>query len=194
MSLSGPTVIDRLRRRRGRLHSLRRLVALDPDQLDALVQVARWVGKEHVVPMRSSTISEEALISPLASLRFTDHLVIERLATIGPFCAVWGGYEATTRIGAGALLAPGVVVVAGNHEVDGPGWIRDLGFDEHDATIGEGAWIGANATVVGCSVGTGAVVAANAVVVDDVPERAVVAGAPARVLRQRHDGADGPGG
>lgn len=178
-------MLESLRGRRGRLFSWRRLASLDADELDALVQVARWVGREHVAARRVRGISPDATISPLASLRFTEHVSVGPLATIGPYCAVWGGYEATTTIGAGALLAPGVVVVAGNHRIDGEGWVRDLGFDEHDVSVGDGAWVGANATIVGCHVGAGAVVAANSVVLADVPDRTVVAGAPAQVVRVR---------
>jgi|GEM_PF-3840529 acetyltransferase-like isoleucine patch superfamily enzyme len=177
---------DRLRARRGRLWSIQRLARLDADQLEALVAVARVVGREHVGIRRTAAgISDDALISPLASLRFGDRLVIGPKVTIGPYCAVWGGFEATTTLEAGAILAPGAVVVAGNHRTDGDGWVRDLGFDEHDATVGEGSWIGANATIVGCRVGAGAVVAANAVVIEDVPDGAIAAGAPARVVRMR---------
>lgn len=51
------------------------------------------------------------------------------------------------------------------------------------AVIGDGAAIGANATVLpGVRVGAQALVGAGAVVVDDVPERAVVVGNPARVV------------
>lgn len=179
------SLLDRLRGRSGRLWSLQRLARLDADQLSALVAVARVVGREHVAPQRQPGISSSSVISPLSSLRFADRLEVGPKAAIGPYCAVWGGFEAWTRIEAGAILGPGAVVVAGNHVVDGPGWVRELGFEEHDATIGEGAWIGANATVVGCTVGAGAVVAANSVVIDDVPPGAIVAGAPARVVRMR---------
>lgn len=183
--------LDRFRSRRGRLWSIQRLARLDADQLEALVALARVVGREHVGVRRTSPrISAEALISPLASLRFGERLVIGPRVAIGPYCAVWGGLECTTTIEPGALLAPGSVVVAGNHRVDGEGWIRDLGFEEHDATVGAGAWIGANATVVGCRVGTGAVVAAGAVVLDDIPDGAVAAGAPARVVRMRRFGCE----
>lgn len=52
--------------------------------------------------------------------------------------------------------------------------------------IGEGSWIGASATVVdGVSVGKGCVVGAGSVVIDDLPDYAVAAGVPARVLRFR---------
>jgi len=51
------------------------------------------------------------------------------------------------------------------------------------ATIGEGAKIGANATLLpGVCVGAGALVGAGSVVVKDVPAHAVVVGNPARVI------------
>ena len=50
--------------------------------------------------------------------------------------------------------------------------------------IQKGAWIGAGATVLpGVSVGKYAIVAAAAVVTKDVPDYAVVAGAPAKVIK-----------
>ena len=51
--------------------------------------------------------------------------------------------------------------------------------------------MGANAVVLeGVHVGRGAVVAAGAVVIEDVPENAVVAGVPARVIKQRDERTD----
>ena len=51
--------------------------------------------------------------------------------------------------------------------------------------------IGANAVVLeGVHVGRGAVVAAGAVVVEDVPDNTVVAGVPARLIKQRDDKTD----
>jgi phosphonate metabolism protein (transferase hexapeptide repeat family) len=53
-------------------------------------------------------------------------------------------------------------------------------------TIGHDVWIGHGAIVLaGRSVGTGAVIAAGAVVTKDVGPYAIVAGNPARVIRQR---------
>lgn len=51
--------------------------------------------------------------------------------------------------------------------------------------VGDDVWIGASATITrGVTIGDGAVVAAGAVVVRDVPPRTVVAGVPARVVRE----------
>ncbi len=52
--------------------------------------------------------------------------------------------------------------------------------------IGRGAAIGSNATILGnVTIGVNAIVGAGSVVTHDVPENAIVAGNPARVLRLR---------
>jgi acetyltransferase-like isoleucine patch superfamily enzyme len=56
-------------------------------------------------------------------------------------------------------------------------------------TIGFGADIGMNASVLpGVRIGAHAIVGAGAVVTHDVPEYAVVAGVPARIIRDRREG------
>lgn len=51
--------------------------------------------------------------------------------------------------------------------------------------IGQNVWIGSRATILkGVKVGSGAVVATGAVVTKDVPEKSLVGGIPARVIRE----------
>lgn len=51
--------------------------------------------------------------------------------------------------------------------------------------IGRNVWIGDKATILpGVTIGDGAVIAANAVVSKDVPAYAVVAGIPAKIIKQ----------
>lgn len=53
-------------------------------------------------------------------------------------------------------------------------------------SVGDGAWIGFGVTVLqGVSIGEGAVIAAGSVVVYDIPDNAIAAGAPAKVLKFR---------
>ena len=57
-------------------------------------------------------------------------------------------------------------------------------------TFGHDVWIGNNVVVrTGVSVGTGAVIGANSIVTKDVPPYTIVAGNPARRIRQRFDDA-----
>ena len=57
-------------------------------------------------------------------------------------------------------------------------------------TIGNNVWIGDGAIILpGTTIGDGAVIAANAVVKGDIPAASIVAGVPARIVKQYRDGA-----
>lgn len=54
--------------------------------------------------------------------------------------------------------------------------------------IGNDVWLGRNVIVCnGANIGNGVIAAAGAVIVDDVPDYAVVAGVPARIIRYRYN-------
>lgn len=90
-------------------------------------------------------------------------------------------------IGRSVLLARNVYVSDHSHAfADGDRAILDQGIERLAAVeICDGAWLGQNTVVMpGVRIGAGAVVGANSVVTTDVLDRTVVAGAPARVLRE----------
>lgn len=53
-----------------------------------------------------------------------------------------------------------------------------------EVVIGDGAWIGENVCIIAASIGRNSVVGANSVVTKDVPEYSVVAGNPAKIIKQ----------
>jgi len=60
-----------------------------------------------------------------------------------------------------------------------------------DTVVGHDVWVGAEALILpGVTIGHGAVIGTRAVVSRDVPDYAVVAGNPARIVRRRYDAAN----
>lgn len=106
---------------------------------------------------------------------------------IGSNCRV--ASQTGITIGESTLIAAYAYIGPGNHQ---------LPDDENDAPliskemeqrggvkIGKNVWIGARATILdGVTIGDGAIVGAHSLVREDVPENTIVAGVPARVIRE----------
>lgn len=98
-------------------------------------------------------------------------------------------------IGNEVMIGPGVTIVTGDHRIDLIGrYMRSVGDDEKlpdndkDVVIEDDVWIGCNVTILkGCHIGKGSVIAAGAVCINDIPNYAIVAGVPAKVVRFRFD-------
>lgn len=88
-------------------------------------------------------------------------------------------------VGEWGMLAHGVAVLTGTHDVAALGAARQVAVPPsgRDVVIGTGAWLATNVTVIGpCTIGEHAVVAAGSVVRTDIPAYAIAAGVPARVV------------
>ena len=89
-------------------------------------------------------------------------------------------------IGNHVNLAQGITVTALNHNFAEKGLrIDEQGVSTTPVTIGDDIWIGANAVILpGVTIGNHSVVAAGAVVTKDVPPHTLVAGVPAKTIKE----------
>lgn len=89
-------------------------------------------------------------------------------------------------IGSHVNLAQGITVTALNHNFeDSDRRIDEQGVSTNPVTIEDDIWIGANAVILpGITIGQHSVVAAGAVVTKDVPPHSLVAGVPAKIIKQ----------
>jgi acetyltransferase-like isoleucine patch superfamily enzyme len=92
-------------------------------------------------------------------------------------------------IGRECILADRVMLIDFDHgvvEVDRP--IRLQGIYKRDVHVGHNVWMGYGACVLrGVRIGDNSIVGTSSVVTSEVPENAVVAGAPARLIRMREE-------
>ena len=111
---------------------------------------------------------------------------------IGQDCALHCGGGIT--LGRNCGMGPKSMILTSTHDdVAFPAPIIDGTLRFGPVSIGDGADIGLGAIILpGVRIGAGVMVGAGAVVTRDVPDGAIVAGVPARVLRMR-PGAPPPG-
>ena len=84
-------------------------------------------------------------------------------------------------IGDNALIGHNVVMATLNHEENPESRANLIAAP---IRIGNKVWIGSNATILpGVTIGDGAIIAAGAVVTKDVEEESIVAGVPAKFIR-----------
>lgn len=99
-------------------------------------------------------------------------------------------YE-SVEIGSDCLIAPGCHITDVNHGIAPETLIREQPLDSKPVRIGDDVWAGAGCSILpGATICDGAVVGARSVVTRDVPKGAIVAGAPAKIIRYRMQGVD----
>jgi len=135
----------------------------------ARVRFGRWVWIGHGTKIRCHE----------GEVRIGDKTVLGQECTISAYQHV--------SIGEQCIVADRVMMIDFDHnvaEVERP--IRLQGIYKRDVHVGNNVWIGYGAQILrGVTVGDNAIIGASAVVTKDVPANAVVAGAPARVVRMR---------
>jgi acetyltransferase-like isoleucine patch superfamily enzyme len=123
---------------------------------------------------------------------YIDHYVYIKfpwLVEIGDTVSINRGVEiysdyfssSIVKIGSGVRIAPNVKIHASGHELDSGEYLHTGG----NIIIEDNVWIGAGAYILqGVVIGEGAVIAAGSVVTANVSSHVVVAGVPAKVIRE----------
>ena len=115
-------------------------------------------------------------------LKCPENLSIGRNVAIGPGCTI--GCYAEVKIDDFVRISKGATIESAGLDLVGELPYRHVG---KPISIGRGAWLGARCMILGgVTIGEGAVIGAGAVIAKDVPEGAIVVGAPVRVLMNKN--------
>jgi acetyltransferase-like isoleucine patch superfamily enzyme len=120
---------------------------------------------------------------------FGGYLIIGDETWIHPRCQI-NAYKAPIEIGCGVDIAPNCALYSYDHGFAPDKTIRQQPLQtKGKITIDDHAWLGVGVIVLsGVCIGKGAVIGAGALVTKDIPENAIAAGKPARVLKLRSNG------
>lgn len=103
---------------------------------------------------------------------------------VGTNCII----QSNTFIGNNVIMGPCVKIYTTNHiyeSLDIP--VQYQGLTREKVVIGNDVWLGANVVILpSVTIGNHVVVAAGAIVTKDIPDFAIVAGVPAKVIKYRN--------
>ncbi|MDE7380675.1 MAG: sugar O-acetyltransferase [Muribaculaceae bacterium] len=92
--------------------------------------------------------------------------------------------EAEVRIGDYCFIGPNVSIYTACHPLDSENRNKALEWAE-PVTIGNNVWIGGNTVILpGVTIGNNVVVGAGSVVTKSIPDNVVIAGNPAKIIKQ----------
>jgi acetyltransferase-like isoleucine patch superfamily enzyme len=133
------------------------------------------------------TLNEDVTICRFSVIQsLTGNIRIGKRTCIGDFCNLFG-FQGGLEIGDDVLVASGCHINPSDHGIEDPKLpISIQPISSKGIKIANGVWIGTKVVILdGVSIGTGAVIGAGSVVTKDVPNYAIVAGVPAKILRMR---------
>lgn len=169
-----------------------------------VARTAKLIVRDHLVVGRMDTQigqnGQEGLDRNVIQVGDGGVLEIDGTVTFGPGVRVLVGPNAKLKIGDRSYITANSKLIVKSDVEIGSGcaisWdVQLMDTDFHHVakgavntkkiTIGNDVWIGSRATILkGVTIGDGAIIAAGAVVTKDVAPRQVVAGNPARVVKE----------
>lgn len=112
-------------------------------------------------------------------------LRIENDSFINYFCHIHCGDYGFVTVGKNVFIGPDVKICCVSHEIGASKQRAGVATKNGGIVIEDGAWIGIGSTILqGVRIGKGSIVAAGAVVNKDVKPNTLVAGVPARLIRE----------
>jgi acetyltransferase-like isoleucine patch superfamily enzyme len=169
--------------------SARRFAAFGPGSLIAFPPGAVF-GEAWIAIGEATLIGPEVSLS--AGLMPGHDLGDEPVLRLGDRCVIGRGSHLIAHhgieIGDDVFTGPHVYITDQNHAYTDPDLPVGRQWPVNDAvSVGPGCWLGASSIVLpGARIGRNVVVAAGSVVRGKVPDHCVVAGVPARVVREYH--------
>lgn len=151
------------------------------------------------------SIGKNIVIDKRANIQNKKHIVLGNNVKIELGCVLWGTYieigdntilnpytviYGKVILGKYIMVAPGVKLMGGGHNYDNLNIpMKEQGDNcKGGICIEDDVWIGTNAIVLdGVTIHRGAIIAAGATVTKDVPEYAIAAGNPAKVIKFRNN-------
>lgn len=144
------------------------------DRKDQTEKPSISLGDFVLIGRQSAVVAKGGQISLGAACNVSSHC---RIAT-----------ETSIEIGESVLIASYVYIGPGNHQRDestGKVLLSEAMHLRGGVKIGSNSWIGTRATILdGVTIGKNVIVGAHSLVKDDVPDGAIVAGTPAKILSQ----------
>ena len=135
----------------------------------------------------SIELGERVIIKEGARLCPTNEdasISIGNWTTIGAHTFIYA--TLSINIGSNCLIAPFCYFVDSNHGIQPEHLIREQQNIASPIEVGDVVWIGVGVVITkGVKIGSGAVIGANSVVTSDIPQFAIAAGVPARIMGYR---------
>ncbi|MBV6429332.1 MAG: 2,3,4,5-tetrahydropyridine-2,6-dicarboxylate N-acetyltransferase [Haliscomenobacter sp.] len=141
-------------------------------------------------PKGSIVIGKNVVIkSHVSLLTYSGKIIIGDNTSINPYTIIYG--HGDVKIGKNVMIAAQSIIVSSNHNFNNTSIpMNQQGISTQGIHISDDVWLGANVKVLdGVIIGKGAIIAAGSVVNKSVPDYAIVAGVPAKIIKHRNGAA-----